>query len=236
MRIEGHTIPHDDKLKTNGEDGYFILHANNATYLCVFDGVGGWAKQEVNVKDFVNEMIENCKISIRKGHLNPEIIIEDALNHASLAGSVTVIMAIIQEKEMKIYQIGDSGMVISNNNRIIFETDEQQHSFNFPYQIGKNGSGGFHGDSPNEGLFYRIQMTKGDTIILGSDGLFDNLNNSDIMNNDESAKELCREAYRNSKQKIRTVPFYQRAYNEGVINHLKQGGKEDDITAIIVYN
>jgi serine/threonine protein phosphatase PrpC len=81
MRIEGYMIPHDDKIETNGEDGYFIHYANDATYLCVFDGVGGWANKGVNVKEFVNEMIENCKMSINKGHLNPEIIIEDALNH-----------------------------------------------------------------------------------------------------------------------------------------------------------
>ena len=236
MRIEGYMIPHDDKIETNGEDGYFIHYANDATYLCVFDGVGGWANKGVNVKEFVNEMIENCKMSINKGHLNPEIIIEDALNHTERAGSLTAIMAIIQENNMKIYQIGDAGMVIINGDRIIFKTDEQQHSFNYPYQIGRAGSGEFHGDKPSEGLFYRITINDGDTVIMGSDGLFDNLKKGEIVNNDESAKELCLEAYRNSKQGIKIVPFYQRAYDEGVIDYLKQGGKQDDITAVIIYN
>ena len=53
MQTEGYTIPHDDKKEINGEDGHFIYEKNGKTYVCVFDGVGSWAKQGVNVKEFV---------------------------------------------------------------------------------------------------------------------------------------------------------------------------------------
>ncbi len=238
MLIEAYNIPHDSKQEFFGEDGYFIHHKNNKVYLCVFDGVGGWANQGVNVKDFVNELIKNCIVSIELGHRNPEVIIEDALNKSTLAGSVTVIFAIIEENSMIVYQIGDSGMMVIQKERVIFQTDSQQHSFNFPYQVGKDKDGSFHGDSPKEGKFYRMSLlNKGDYIILGSDGLFDNLHTHKIINMTQEshvAESLCKEAYKESKQESRSVPFYEQAYKEGVLNTVKNGGKQDDITAIVV--
>jgi len=238
MLIEAYNIPHDDKQSIGGEDGYFIYHKNNKVYLCVFDGVGGWRNQGVNVKDFVNQLTRNCIDSIENGHRNPEVIIEDALNKSTLAGSVTVIFAIIEGDSMIAYQIGDSGLMLIQDERVLFQTESQQHSFNFPYQVGKDKDGSFHGDSPKEGKFYRLSLlNKGDYIILGSDGLFDNLHTHKIINLTQEknvAEHLCKEAYNQSKQKLTSVPFYEQAYNEEVISTVKLGGKEDDITVIVV--
>ena len=238
MFIEAYSIPHDNKKDIDGEDGYFILHKNNKVYLCVFDGVGGWRNQGVNVKDFVNQLSKNCIQSIKDGHRNPEVIIEDALNKSTLAGSVTVIFAIIEEDSMIAYQIGDSGLMLIQDGRVIFETDAQQHSFNFPYQVGKSEDGSFHGDSPKDGKFYRLSLlNEGDYIILGSDGLFDNLHTHKIINITQErniAQELCREAYKESKQQENTVPFYEEAHKQGVLERLQTGGKQDDITVIVV--
>mgnify|MGYP000730012974 CR=1 FL=1 len=80
-------------------------------------------------------------------------------------------------------------------------------------------------------------MNKGDYIILGSDGLFDNLHTHKIINLTQEknvAEHLCKEAYNQSKQKLTSVPFYEQAYNEEVISTVKLGGKEDDITVIVV--
>jgi protein phosphatase PTC7 len=245
MQTEGYTIPHDDKKEINGEDGHFVYEKNGKTYVCVFDGVGSWVKQGVNVKEFVNEMIDNCIEAIEYGHKTPELILDYALNETSSTGSATVIFAVIEGQSMKVCQIGDAGMLILNKNKIVFETDEQQHSFNYPYQIGKENEK-FFGESPNQGMFYRIALNDGDQIILGSDGLFDNLKNEEVVEiskkyplqtintKNSFSKMLCEQAYRNSKQQLRIVPFFERAYEEGAISYLKSGGKEDDITCIVV--
>lgn len=58
---------------------------------------------------------------------------------------------------------------------IIHETKEQQHSFNFPYQVGTNG------DNPNKGDATSHTVEHGDIIIVGTDGLWDNMYRKDIV-------------------------------------------------------
>ena len=48
------------------------------------------------------------------------------------------------------------------------------------------------------------------------------------------AESICKEEYKETKQESRSVPFYEQAYKEGVLNTVKNGGKQDDITAIVV--
>ena len=55
-----------------------------------------------------------------------------------------------------------------------------------------------------------------------------------MMQESHVAESLCKEAYKESKQESRSVPFYEQAYKEGVLNTIKNGGKQDDITAIVV--
>ena len=52
---------------------------------------------------------------------------------------------------------------------IIHESKSHQHSFNFPYQIGT------HGDDPSCAVFEKLKVQKGDIVVMGTDGLFDNV-------------------------------------------------------------
>ena len=68
----------------------------------------------------------------------------------------------------------DSGfMVIRRFERLIsiFEYVEQQHSFNFPYQLALPENGG---DDPKLSICGTLEMREGDIIVAGSDGLYDN--------------------------------------------------------------
>ena len=58
---------------------------------------------------------------------------------------------------------------------IEFESKEQQHSFNFPYQVGTNG------DDPNKGEINAHNVKHGDIIVVGSDGLWDNIHRQKIV-------------------------------------------------------
>ena len=58
----------------------------------------------------------------------------------------------------------------------IFRTEEQQHSFNFPYQLGTGSK-----DRPCDAQFFTVQIQEGDLVLVGSDGLFDNLFDEDIL-------------------------------------------------------
>ena len=53
--------------------------------------------------------------------------------------------------------------------KIIYESPEQQHSFNFPFQLGSVG------DDPTTALEQKHTVEHQDLVILASDGLLDNV-------------------------------------------------------------
>lgn len=124
-----------------------------------------------------------------------------------------------------------------NNVSIIYQSEEQQHSFNFPFQIGT------HGDDPNKADNTSHIINNNDIIILGTDGLFDNLYGEDIRNIVEQylknnkdidcnnlSKILCEEAFKKGDLKDYLSPFAKRAREAG---YNYNGGKSDDITVVV---
>ncbi|TPX42256.1 hypothetical protein CcCBS67573_g10524 [Chytriomyces confervae] len=54
---------------------------------------------------------------------------------------------------------------------------EQQHSFNFPYQLGSDSK-----DTPEKDAgSWAVKVREGDVVLIGSDGIFDNLFDEDIL-------------------------------------------------------
>lgn len=86
------------------------------------------------------------------------------------------------QMELRTAYIGDSGYFIFKpriaNGRLtfdlVFESEEQQKSFNFPYQIGTKG------DKPSVAIEHLHQVSPGDLIILATDGVTDNLDAAQI--------------------------------------------------------
>ena len=75
----------------------------------------------------------------------------------------------------------DSGfMVIRRFESLIsiFEYVEQQHSFNFPYQLALPENGG---DDPKLSICGTLEMREGDIIVAGSDGLYDNFEFHEVL-------------------------------------------------------
>lgn len=170
---------------------------------------------------------------------------------SNVLGSTTACIAVLRHDELRVANIGDCGISIIRNNHYVFRSEEQQHAFNFPYQLGIRSR-----DQPHHAQSFSIKVKKGDIIIMGSDGLYDNLFDkailslvrdhvhahtipgnaqrpprvrnlqpqilSDILAN--AAKEVSE-----SKRNVDT-PFQRRAMEEGL---LMEGGKADDISVIV---
>lgn len=51
-------------------------------------------------------------------------------------GSTTACIAVLCQDELRIVNIGDCGISVIRKNNYIFRSEEQQHSFNFPFQLG----------------------------------------------------------------------------------------------------
>ena len=103
--------------------------------------------------------------------------------------------------------IGDSGYVIfrfsayfiiftlknesfvenTNELKLVYESPEQTKGFNFPYQIGNPG------DSPTSALSQIHEVKHNDIVVVGSDGLFDNVEN-------EMIREILQKAILDSRK------------------------------------
>ena len=58
---------------------------------------------------------------------------------------------------------------------LVYESPEQTKDFNFPYQIGHIG------DSPTSSLVQKHKIYDLDIVVVGSDGLFDNVDHQMIL-------------------------------------------------------
>eukprot|EP00828_Plagiopyla_frontata_P047775 TRINITY_DN8936_c0_g1_i5.p2 TRINITY_DN8936_c0_g1~~TRINITY_DN8936_c0_g1_i5.p2 ORF type:complete len:317 (-),score=66.49 TRINITY_DN8936_c0_g1_i5:78-1028(-) len=238
-------LPHPDKLAKGGEDAYYA----NSKLLAVADGVGGWNDHGVDPAKYSRELCRHIETLWNEHFLNyltnPKQLIIDAAQKTKAQGSSTLAIVTIDDIKPVLYSsyIGDSGYNIyrPGNNKtldIAFVSEEQQKSFNFPYQIGSVG------DPPTDARKFTHQVKDKDIIVIGSDGLFDNLDEHQIKlilekNLNEQgelqdiqnlAKQLGNETQKYAMDKKYMSPFAKRAAEQGLYF---QGGKLDDITLII---
>lgn len=98
-------------------------------------------------------------------------------------GSTTATMAFLtQDKQLKTCNIGDSGYLLlrrgeSGNLESVFRSTSQQHYFNCPYQFGIHNK-----KPPSDQAFSTVHLIEeNDILVLGTDGLWDNLFDQDII-------------------------------------------------------
>lgn len=148
--------------------------------LVVADGVGGWNNQGVDPALYSKELCKNIKESFKNYFCNnknvslsskvaKDMLINSAMLTKSL-GSSTCCLLLLDKENKKLYSsyIGDSLYMIiryiDHKFQMIYLSPEQVHSFNYPYQIGKNS------DNPNEAIINTHDIKDKDVIIVASDG------------------------------------------------------------------
>jgi len=241
----GANIPHPKKAHRGGEDAYLVSPPTHST-IAVADGVGSWDKKGVNPKHFAEQILSTTYEFIKSGEKDPKIALTKGFAQTVQIGSATVCLGILHPDGIfSVANIGDSGFLVIRNGKILLDSEEQQHEFNYPYQLGRDEHGQPHGtDLPEDAETYRLRLEVGDIIVMGSDGLLDNLWPKQIVeivnaNMDESASQLAHtlaaEASKEAEGTTNYVPFYHRAKQEGVHYSSYTGGKMDDITAIVAY-
>lgn len=147
---------------------------------------------------------------------SPKQLIIDAHAHTKAIGSTTCVIVALSPTEpvLRTSYIGDSGYYIFRPNgakglELVFKSEEQQKSFNFPYQIGSEG------DSPNESLVFSHEIQSRDIVVVGTDGLIDNMGTSALQkiverhvsangvlaNPDAVSKEIAEQTFKQSVDK-----------------------------------
>ncbi|XP_015573022.1 probable protein phosphatase 2C 26 isoform X2 [Ricinus communis] len=229
-----------------GEDAFFVSSYNGGV-IAVADGVSGWAEQDVDPSLFPRELMANasCLVGDEEVNYDPQILIRKAHAATSSIGSATVIVAMLERNGMlKIANVGDCGLRVIRGGRIIFSTSTQEHYFDCPYQL----SSEIVGQTYLDAMVSSVELMEGDTIVMGSDGLFDNVFSEEIVStigthNDvaEAAKALANLASMHSLDSDFESPYALEARSKGfdvplwkkILGLKLTGGKLDDITVIV---
>lgn len=157
--------------------------------------------------------------------------------------------------------LGDSGFMLlrldaSNSFKVVARSSEQQHRFNFPYQVmnlpevlKRRLTPGKKLDTAEDCELYHIPVQAGDLIVLFTDGLSDNLHEHEILEVADRtrvckgsaekqidpniiAHELAQAAHTRSIDLVAETPF---AVASQKVGQRHSGGKEDDITVVAAW-
>ena len=141
--------------------------------------------------------------------------------------------------------IGDSGFLVLGTSRqdqhemeLRHHSPQQEHQFGFPYQLGHHEGA----DTVDSAMLHTQPVTSGDIIILGSDGLWDNVSVHEISETVKAmtargsrpsaiAQQLTKLAFEHALDKHAVTP-YSVAASEA-FDMIYSGGKQDDITVIV---
>ncbi|KAJ2477203.1 hypothetical protein EV174_004694 [Coemansia sp. RSA 2320] len=186
-------LQEEEMATSAGEDAFF--HRSDA--LGIADGVGGWA----GVKDadpslFARRLMHHVCLEIQRyediddemfSHYYDAAPVDilrrayeftlDEMEALAMRGSSTACVVVLRGDELRVANLGDCGLTVVRQGDMVYRTEEQQHSFNYPYQLGTET----HSDRPSDAQVFRLKIQKGDIIIVGSDGVFDNLFDEDIL-------------------------------------------------------
>lgn len=251
-----------------GDDAWFVASKNRTDVLGVADGVGGWRDIGVDPSKFSSNLMRTCKRVVEQGltkedgddqvvdHKTPIDILSASYQallenkNQSLIGSSTACIIVFNRESNYLHtaNLGDSGFVIVRKNRIVHRSMEQQHYFNSPFQMAilPNTSSGepsnLFNDSPEMAEVSSFQLCEGDFIVIATDGLWDNLDESTILKEisklksylledlEKTAQILAKRAVELAFDPDYVSPFALSARRNGINI---SGGKPDDVTVLL---
>ncbi|XP_017099989.2 protein phosphatase PTC7 homolog fig [Drosophila bipectinata] len=240
-----------------GEDSWFVSSTPRAEVLGVADGVGGWRDMGVDAGRFAKELMGCCC-----GHAeqvdfdarNPRALLVSSYQDLKdredpVVGSSTACVVAMHRKDLTLYtaNLGDSGFLVLRNGRVLHRSQEQTHDFNTPFQLTVAPShkrDSFHCDRPEMAAVSRHSLAPGDLVLLATDGLFDNMPESMLLEMlrkfhgvrderelQEGATQVVERARELSMNASFQSPFALKARANNIF--YSGGGKPDDITLIL---
>eukprot|EP00298_Acanthocystis_sp_HF-20_P013276 c20278_g1_i2.p1 GENE.c20278_g1_i2~~c20278_g1_i2.p1 ORF type:complete len:452 (+),score=213.21 c20278_g1_i2:53-1408(+) len=229
-----------------GEDAYRI----SESLITVADGVYQWKEKGIDAGEFARGLTSSIMDEGKKyPESSPKTLIEygykDVLSK-NVKGSCTIVVCKLDFEESTLYSafLGDSGFLIvrgiqKNNPKIVFRSQQQEHLFGLPYQLGHHENS----DKPQDALEFSHSIKEHDIIVIGTDGLFDNLSDGDIVkclqkfatqkgvSLQSAAQNIAFTAFAKSMDPKAVTPYSIAATEE--FNMVFEGGKQDDITVIV---
>mmetsp|Transcript_76896 Transcript_76896/g.135472 ORF Transcript_76896/g.135472 Transcript_76896/m.135472 type:complete len:662 (+) Transcript_76896:41-2026(+) len=269
------------KLNAPCEDSFFYC----ADAMGVADGVGQmvqFSKYGADSAAYAADLMSRAAEALQQGDPDeaPEtraanslaFAEKEAQTYGASTACVFVLDADAEEGVISagVANLGDSGFMVLRKSQTegqpvmeaVMRSAEQQHSFNFPYQLirlppalAKRVPAGRKFDSAADCEMYEVELRLGDLLLVYTDGLVDNLHDHEILHivnsslNDLSsdddgkgsqspllpdaiAKALATEAQKRSLDPEAEVPFAETSRLHGLES---EGGKQDDITVVAAW-
>ena len=256
-----------------GEDAHFISSINGGAF-GVADGVGGWQESGINPAEYSRTLMQ-MSAAFLEGNgpfsndtrnpsaplIDPRGALHAAHMRTKVAGSATAcIMQLDQTRRMLVAaNLGDSGFIVIRKSKVFARSKPLQHYFDCPLQFGAYPEYVEATDTADMADLYRIPLHEGDLIIAGSDGLWDNVFDHEIISlvSDSHgdpqtfARAICQLARKHASDPDYAspytrealaqgydLPWWEKLFGAGFRNgrfQLKQltGGKQDDITVLV---
>ncbi|KAJ5475089.1 hypothetical protein N7539_008155 [Penicillium diatomitis] len=175
---------------------------DGAVAFAVADGVGGWTESRVDPADFSHGLCGYMAQSALTwdspaDRLRPKQLLQAGYDQVvkdptiKAGGSTASVGVGLTDGRVELANLGDSGSVLLRLAAVHHYSVPQTHGFNTPYQLSvippkmraqaSVFGGSFLEDTPQDAAVTNVQMQHGDVLILATDGVFDNLNNQDIL-------------------------------------------------------
>jgi len=253
----GVAFPHPEKVIKNrirgvnmkhfgygGEDAYFYCTGKNGVFgMGVADGVYMWKELGIDSGTMSRTLMETAMHLVQAGVEDVVQVLQVSARHVEsegVQGSCTACLLTINTElgRMQAATLGDSGFFLIGREpgkqqrqpSIRFRTPQLEHEFGCPYQLGHHE----YANKPDDAEFATIPVYKGDIIVMGSDGLLDNLSEVETleavtqmqekgMRPGPMAQALAKLAFDHSLDKHRVTP-YSRAATEA-FDMVYSGGK-----------
>lgn len=155
--------------------------------------------------------------------------------------------------------VGDSGFLLARKGRRIFRSEPLQHFFDCPFQFAASPEFSENTDHVESALVVELEMLPGDVIVAGTDGVWDNLPEQELLallpssadGVSQAAEQIAQAAQAHAEDDNFESPYSRAALRQGLdlpwwqklvtatfkngrfeLGRLK-GGKVDDITVLV---
>nr|XP_051204730.1 putative protein phosphatase 2C 23 [Lolium perenne] len=229
-------------LPDHDEDAHF--GHDEAGVLGVAHGVGSYRNRGVDAAAFSRGLMTSAfmhVLAIEPGMaVCPYTLLERAYDEtvaSAASGASTAVILSLAGATLKWAYIGDSAFAVLRGGKIVHRSRAQQSHFNCPFQISAGGKG----DSADVG---EIAVRHGDVLVVGTDGLFDNVFDADLerlvrmgtalgFSPKNMADVVAGVAYEISMSGSTDSPYS--SDSRKLRGDRCRGGKQDDITILVAF-
>lgn len=235
------TIKSPDKSTQNEDALALIPCSDDAGVLVVADGLGGMRRGDLASQEVINSLVQSVKQksadcnSLREAILDGVEIANETITNTIQGSASTVAIVEIQHREVRPYYVGDSAILITGQRGKVKYQSVPHSPVGYAIESGMlEADDAIHHDERHlisnavgmapmhVEIGPKITLAKRDTVLIASDGLFDNLLMSEII------EIICQGALIKAAEKLVSVCLSRMTPNESELPH-----KPDDMSFIL---